>query len=215
MTVLRLGGDMLVHVVAELRFTPSAEQNMGMPIEQPRRWSVEEVWTLPDDGNRYETVDGELLVTPAPRLVHQHVLGEIYAELRSWLRGPGEGLGIVLMAPTDVILDPHTLVQPDLVVLPPVRRDVMFGEQPAPTPLLVIEVLSPSTARQDRVKKRPRFQRAGIECWLVDVESHLVERWTPDSDRPEICVETVTWEPAGAPEPFRLSLAPVWEEIGD
>jgi hypothetical protein len=76
-------------------------------------------------------------------------------------------------------------------------------------------VLSPSTARNDRLTKRPRSQRAGIECWLVDAESHLVERWTPDADRPAICTAVVTWEPTGAPQPFQLALAPIWEEIGD
>ncbi|MBL0938038.1 MAG: Uma2 family endonuclease [Gemmatimonadaceae bacterium] len=204
---------MLPHVTAELRKTPSAEQNMGMPIGQERRWSVEDVWALPDDGNRYETVDGELLVTPAPRYIHQQVIGAIHHELLTWLRGPGKGIGIALMAPADVILDAWTLVQPDLFVLPPVGRAVMFGKEPAPQPLLVVEVLSPGTARNDRLKKRPRFQRAGIECWLVDIDSHIIERWTHDVDRPEVCIETVTWKPPGAQPQFRLELAPLWEEI--
>lgn len=186
-----------------------------MPIGETRRWSVEDVWALPDDGNRYETVDGELLVGPSPRYAHQHVIGAMYLALATWLRGPGKDAGIPFLAPADVILDPYTLVQPDLFVLPPVGRAVMFGQEPAPTPLLVIEVLSPGTARNDRLKKRPRFQRAGIECWLVDIESHLVERWTPDTDRPEICVESVTWSPERAGTPFTLMLAAIWEEIGD
>jgi Uma2 family endonuclease len=188
---------------------------MGMPSIESRRWSVEDVWALPDDGNRYETVDGELLVTPAPRLVHQLVVGAIYLQLGNWMQGPGKGVGVALMAPSDVILDAYTLVQPDVFVLPPVSKAVLFGQEPAPAPLLAIEVLSPSTARYDRLKKRPRFQRAGIECWLVDVESHLVERWTPDADRPEICIDSVTWAPTGPPQPFQLALAPIWEEIGD
>jgi Uma2 family endonuclease len=186
-----------------------------MPSTESRRWSVEDVWALPDDGNRYETVHGELLVGPAPRLVHQHVVGAIYLQLGNWLQGARKGVGVALMAPADDILDAYTLVQPDVFVLPPVSKAVRFGQEPAPAPSLAIEVLSPSTARNDRLKKRPRFQRGGIECWLVDAESHLVERWTPDADRPEICTDTVTWEPAGALEPFRLALAPIWDAIGD
>ena len=190
-----------------------------MSVEQEsaigRRWSVEDVWALPDDGNRYETVDGELLVSPAPRWFHQTAAGALHAELRAWLRSTGKGVGVALIAPADVILDAYTLVQPDVFVAPPVSRAVMRGKETAPDPLLVIEVLSPGTARNDRLKKRPRFQRAGIECWLVDIDSQLVERWAPDADRPEICVEAVTWEPAGAAEPFHLALAPLWEEIGE
>jgi Uma2 family endonuclease len=188
---------------------------MGMPSTESRRWSVEDVWALPDDGNRYETVDGELLVTPAPRYVHQQVVGAIHHELRTWLRGSGKGVGLALISPADVILDAYTLVQPDVFVLPPVSKAILFGHEPAPAPLLAIEVLSPSTARNDRLKKRPRLQRAGIECWLVDVESHLVELWTPDADRPQICTESVPWAPTAAREPFQLILAPIWEEIGD
>ena len=87
---------------------------MGMPSTESRRWSVEDVWALPDDGNRYETVDGELLVSPTPRLVHQQVVGEFYLGFGLWLRGAGKGIGVALMAPSDVILDAYTLVQPDL-----------------------------------------------------------------------------------------------------
>ena len=63
---------------------------MGMPSTESRRWSVEDVWALPDDGNRYETVDGELLVSPAPRLIHQHVVGAIHLQLGNWVQGPGK-----------------------------------------------------------------------------------------------------------------------------
>lgn len=187
---------------------------MGMPILQQdavgRRWSVEDVWVIPDDGNRYETVDGELLVSPAPRYGHQVVASEIWLALREWVRA--HQVGFAMMSPADVILDAYTLVQPDVFVLPPVGRDVLWGKTPAPTPLLVIEVLSPGTARNDRLRKRPRFQRAGIECWLVDPDSQLLERWVADADRPQICVQSVTWQPASVAVAFSLELATVWAE---
>lgn len=189
---------------------------MGMPILQQdargRRWSVEDVWAIPDDGNRYETVDGELLVSPAPRYGHQAIVGAFYGALSSWVRD--HAVGVALIAPADVILDPFTLVQPDVFVLPPVGSDVMWGKTPAPQPLLAIEVLSPGTARNDKLRKRPRLQRAGIECWLVDPEAQLVERWLPDAERPEVCVSRVLWEPKAASEPFVLTLNPVWIEAG-
>lgn len=185
---------------------------MSMPIAHERRWSVEDVWALPDDGKRYETVDGELLVTPAPRYSHQAISGGIYVALREWVAV--NRVGVVLYAPADVILDAFTLVQPDVLVLPPVSRAVMQGHEPAPAPLLVVEVLSPGTARQDRLKKRARYQRAHIECWLVDPLSELVERWAPDIDRPEVCTERVSWHPAGSASTFTLELAPIWEQVG-
>ncbi len=189
---------------------------MGMPILQQdargRRWSVEDVWAIPNDGNRYETVDGELLVSPAPRYGHQGIALSIYRSLSEYVRS--HGLGLVLVAPADVVLDAYTLMQPDVFVLPPVGSDVMWGRVPAPAPLLAIEVLSPGTARNDKIRKRPRLQRAGIECWLVDPEAQLVERWLPDAERPEVCVTRVLWEPSPATEPFVLQLNPVWIEAG-
>jgi Uma2 family endonuclease len=121
---------------------------------------------------------------------------------------------MALLAPADVILDAYTLVQPDVFVLPPVGADVMWGKASAPAPLLAIEVLSSGTARNDKLRKRPRLQRAGIECWLVDPEAQLVERWLPEADRPEVCVQAVTWAPAGAPAPCVVSLGPIWAEAG-
>jgi Uma2 family endonuclease len=218
-TVFRHPFAMLEHErddVAELRKTPSAEQNMGMPILQQgargRRWSVEDVWAIPEDGNRYETVDGELLVSPAPRLGHQAVAGALWRPLSAWVSA--QRVGIALMAPCDVVLDAYTLVQPDLIVLPPVGTDVLWGKTPPPPPLLAIEVLSPGTARNDKLRKRPRLQRAGIESWLVDPEAQLVERWLPSAERPEVCVTSVRWEPSGVPEGCEIALAPIWAEAG-
>lgn len=213
MTQPRTVSVMMHHANAELRKTPSAEQNMGMPIGQMRHWSVEDVWALPEDGNRYEVVDGALFVTPSPRRAHQLVAGEFFHELRTWLKGPGLSVGVVFMAPVDVVLDPNTLVQPDVVVLPARDRSVLLGEGPAPQPVLAIEVLSPGTARNDRLTKRPRFQRAGVECWLVDIDAQRVEQWAPAAETAVVCTDELAWAPAGATEAFRMALAPIWAGI--
>ena len=184
---------------------------MGMPIAQERRWSVEDVWALPDDGNRYETVDGELLVSPTPRFVHQRAVSRLGFLLTAYVSQ--HGIGELLYAPYDVVLDPFTLVQPDVLVIHPVGMDVVRGAVPPPAPFLAIEVLSPTTARADRIRKRPRYQRAGIECWLVDLESELVERWTAESERPEVCTERLVWQPAGAGAPLSLDVAAFMREV--
>ncbi|WP_434478495.1 Uma2 family endonuclease [Gemmatimonas sp.] len=176
-----------------------------MPNVQERRWSVEDVWALPEDpARRYETVDGELLVSPMPRFVHQRAVTKIGGALMGYVEA--QRLGEVMFSPYDVVLDPFTLMQPDVVVIHPVGLDVVRGEVPPPAPFLAVEVLSPSTVRSDRLRKRPRYQRAGIECWLVDLESELIERWTPDADRPEICAGTLVWHPTGAGSAFGLEV---------
>jgi Uma2 family endonuclease len=118
---------------------------------------------LPDDGNRYELVDGLLLVSPSPAERHQRALGGLFALLHATVP---EGLR-VYAAPLDVRLSDRVQVQPDLLVVedgPP--RDRLDR-----LPLLVVELLSPGTRRHDLVLKRRAYERAGVQSyWLVDPE---------------------------------------------
>ncbi len=189
---------------------------MGMPaVSSPTYWTAAMVRELPDDGKRYECIDGELLVTPSPRWKHQDAVGGLYRHLYDWLaRHP---IGKVTFSPADVELEPDTLVQPDVFVVP---RDAT-GALPRDWHeirglLLAVEVLSPSTARYDRVVKRRFFARAGVpEYWIVDVDARLVERWTPADARPEILGEeaTLSWTPPGAAVPFTLPLGEYFAEV--
>ncbi|MBL0170033.1 MAG: Uma2 family endonuclease [Gemmatimonadaceae bacterium] len=101
-----------------------------------------------------------------------------------------------------------------MCVLPP-AGDLALRDNPRqrPPPLLAVEVLSPSTARQDRIVKRPRYQRTGVEYWMVDLDARVVERWTPDAERPEICLIAITWQPAGAVAPLAIDLVALFAEI--
>lgn len=123
---------------------------------------------LPDDGHRYELIDGSLIVSPAPRIPHQVAVGNLFVLLRAGC--PPELL--VLMAPTAVALADDTEVQPDLLVAP--RSQFTDRELPGP-PLLAVEVLSPSTRRVDLLLKRDRLQAAGVPSyWLVDPDAATV-----------------------------------------
>ena len=163
---------------------------MGMP--DTIRWTRDQVLNLPGDGNRYELVDGELVVTPAPTWHHQRVLAAILRVIDPYLEAGG--FGHVLWSPADLELESGQLTQPDIFVLPgsgPVQR-----WEEAPRPLLVIEALSPSTARYDRGLKRRFYQRAGVpEYWIVDIDARVVERWRPDDSRPEVLDATLEWAP--------------------
>lgn len=184
---------------------------MAMPAIDAPRWTAEAVRALPEEpGKRFECVDGELLVSPSPRLAHQSALGFLHARFYAYMSS--HACGAVFMAPTDLELDPYTLVQPDLLVLPLVngRRPVEAHEMGRP--LLLIEVLSPSTARFDRVTKRVRYQREGVEYWIVDLDARLVERWAPGADRPEILTQELRWQPAGVAEPCVIGLEALFAE---
>lgn len=185
---------------------------MAMPALMPRIWTAAEVQALPDDPtNRYECVDGELLVSPSPRLAHQGAVSALAFLLESLVRPAG--LGTVFVAPSDWVLDPRTLVQPDVYVVPLVDGRRPHTDEERGRALLFVEISSPGTARFDRVVKRARYQRAGIEYWIVDLDSRLVERWLPDDERPSIHAERVEWQPAGASVPFVIELEPFFTEV--
>jgi Uma2 family endonuclease len=185
---------------------------MAMPAVADRRWTVAEVQALPDDpSHRVECVDGVLLVSPTPRTAHQSAVTDLALLLESLVRPAGAGA--VVVAPSEWVLDPRTLVQPDLYVVPLVDGRRPRTDEERGHPLLFVEVLSPSTARFDRVVKRERYLRAGIEYWIVDLDSRLIERWVPGDERPGIHADELAWQPAGASAPFVLALEPFFTEV--
>jgi Uma2 family endonuclease len=180
-----------------------------------QQWTAERVRALPDDGKRYEVVDGELFVTPAPRFSHQYVLLELVMRLSPYVRT--HGLGVVLMSPADVEYGPKTLVQPDLFVAPLVEGRKPLSWDELGTLVLVVEVLSPTTARADRSVKRRLYQRQGVrEYWIIDVDGRLVERWRLNDERPEIISERLEWQPSDQFPLLALDLPDLFRQaLGD
>ena len=122
---------------------------------------------LPGD-ERYELIDGELILVGAPYIVHQWVSKNLYALM---LAVEEMGLGWVFYAPVDVVLTEHDVVQPDLLFISKERADIITAANVQGTPDLVVEILSPSTARRDWTQKRELYARHGVkEMWLVDPE---------------------------------------------
>ena len=195
---------------AELPSGQHGAHLMAMPATT--RWTAEMVRALPDDGNRYEVIDGELFVTPSPTLRHQHAVTEMAYRLGAYLRE--HAVGCVLVSPADVTFPDGSLTQPDVFVAP-----LILGRRPSEwkeiTNLaLAIEVLSPSTARADRRVKLRLFQRHHVpEYWIVDVDARLVERWRPEDQRPEILAETLEWQPDPAHPSLVIDLAVYFGDV--
>lgn len=186
---------------------------MHMPTLK-RHWTVDDLAELPDDGNRYEVVDGELFVTPAPSLDHQEAVLRLATLISEYVQR--EGVGHLVVSPADVTFSKSRSVQPDLFVVPPVagRRPRHFRD--VGRLLLAIEILSPSTARADRVAKRTLFREERVpEYWIVDLDSRTVERSTPADPRVEIASEQLIWQPAGAVTPLTIDLADYFALILD
>ncbi len=129
---------------------------------------------LPDDGLRYELIDGVLFVTPAPATRHQVISSRLVFVLMSAV--PRELR--VLTAPYAVVLADDTEVQPDLLVAP---RDRFTDQELPGAPLLVVEILSPSTRRTDLQIKKERYQRAGVPSyWVIDPHEPRLTVWELD-----------------------------------
>jgi Uma2 family endonuclease len=177
----------------------------------PVYWTADMVRALPDDGNRYEVVWGELLVTPAPRPWHQIVLARLQLALGKHLdRHPSAYL---LASPADISWSPDVLVQPDLFVVPTDEVRTLQWDRIRGL-ILAVEVLSPSTARHDRFTKRRLYQQVGIpHYWIVDPEAHAVEVWTPDVTIPAVERERLTWTAPGDDTPFALDLADLFRPL--
>jgi Uma2 family endonuclease len=177
---------------------------MAMP-DTTGNWTVAMLDALPDDGQRYEIIDGVLFVTPAPRVSHQHVVTSLAVILAPYVARTGGA--IVLVAPTDVRKGERTSVQPDVLV---VRLDangrVAVPIQPRDL-FLAIEVLSDRTARTDRQDKRVLYQGEGVaEYWIVDADAWVIERWRPGDQRPEVLSERLDWLYGGATAPLAIDL---------
>lgn len=178
---------------------------MGVMVETeliPGGWTYADLERLPDDGHRYEIIDGILLVNASPIPDHQEVQFRLWRLLDD--AAPGELR--VLGAPLDIVLADDTVVEPDVLVAR--RADFTDKNLPA-VPLLVVEVLSPSTQVIDRNMKLERYQRAGIPSyWMIDPRSlRLVARELVDGAY-VVVADVAGSESWSAERPFPVTVTP-------
>ncbi len=129
---------------------------------------------LPEDGKQHELIDGELFVTPAPTPRHQRILGELFSRLLAHAKA--NALGEVYVAPVDIVLDKHTVVQPDVLFISQGRLGIVGEKAIAEAPDLVVEILSPSTFYKDLRRKMAAYSQFGVqEYWIVDPETRTME----------------------------------------
>ncbi len=138
------------------------------------RYLADYIWDAPDDGNRYEVINGELVVTPAPSWDHQNSIGELFMVVRLHVRT--NRLGWVVDAPTGVVLESHTGVEPDILFISRERGSIITKRGVEGAPDLVVEALSPSTESRDRGTKMQAYASAGVpHYWLLDVAHRALE----------------------------------------
>lgn len=174
-----------------------------------KKWTLEELHSLPDDGNKYELVRGELFVTPPPGDEHETILAKLTEILAPYVRQ--HGLGHVYR-PKAVMRFEGSEVEPDLMVrrAHPDRQGNDSDWTRAPIPILVVEVLSPSTRRRDLNQKRSLYVDAGVaEYWVFDSAEQSVTVVSGESTR--VVRERLNWFPTGATEALEFDLADVFD----
>lgn len=207
---------MLAH--AELRHTTLAEQIMVMPATRPNHWTREDVAHLVEQREgyspRYELVDGELLVTPAPSGRHQRITFRLAVLLDEYVRR--QHLGEVRLGPGEIALEGENRFEPDIFVAPMVDGVRAPANDPVTNPLLICEIVSPGSVRHDRITKRRAFQRRGVpEYWVVDGNSEAIEVWRPSDEGAMRIDDVLTWRPTGCREPFTLGVKAFFADQAD
>jgi Uma2 family endonuclease len=180
-----------------------ADESGSHPTQHGRPLTVRDLEKMPEDGNRYELIDGELYVSPAPATHHQKMVYRLYSRLEAACPGHLEVFG----APFAVRLSFNSEVQPDLLVAP--FDDFTDKNLPSP-PLLAVEVLSPSSGVVDLNKKKRLYERFGVPgYWVIEpTEPNLVVFELDDGGRYQTVAEVTGDKPfeAIAPFPVRIVL---------
>lgn len=173
---------------------------LGLP--RGRALTRADLDAMPDDGHRYELLDGVLIVSPGPRYVHQNAAADLFTALRD--AAPSDLK--VFFAPFDVTLADDTVIQPDLLAAP---REAFTDRDLPVAPLLAVEVLSPSTRRIDLLLKKERLQRAGCpHYWVVEPEVPSVTAWMLVDGEYVVQAHAERDERFEVTEPFAIGLSP-------
>ena len=181
---------------------------MGMPVRY--YYTAADLLAMPEDGNKYEVVHGELLVSPSPRMLHQRIVGRLDRLIGGYL--DTQGVGEVYPG-GDLPFADDSFVTPDLLVHDLESARTLSWDL-THLPLLVVEVLSPSHARQDRFTKRRLYQEVGVPLyWVVDPDAKCVEVWTPEALFPVTEHHVVRWHPDGAAEPLVVGLEELFRDV--
>ncbi len=175
-----------------------------------RAWTLEELHRLPDDGNKYELVFGKLFVTPAPSVTHEMIAARLSRILDPFVAA--HGLGMVFR-PRAVMRHDGSEVEPDLIV-----RKEGFGDDDAawdrlPLPILVVEIIAPTTRRRDNINKRQLYTEARVaEYWIVDGYAHAVRVVRPDGFD-GVVSDTLVWSPVETDASLSFDLGQVFAGI--
>lgn len=177
-----------------------------MHMAQTMPWTLEDLDRLPNDGNKYELLHGDLFVTPPPEPDHETAIARLHRVLVPYVER--HGLGLVFSG-HPVIRTSDSHVEPDLIVRQPPAPKSKW--EAAPLPILVVEALSPTTKRRDRGPKREFYvgEKRIPAYWIVDADERSITVIHPDAAE-VVVTDRLVWSPTGASEPLEVDLDQVF-----
>lgn len=174
-------------------------------------WNYDLFRNLPDDG-RYEVIDGRLVMSPSPDTAHQRASRNLEVLLTLWARQHDSGE--VFDAPFDVVLSPQDICQPDLLFVFKARSSIISHQNIQGSPDLIVEIVSPSSVRQDRKDKKAMYERYGVaHYWVVDPHRRFLIAYRLEDgryDETARCQQDDLFEPEGFAG-LQILLEKVWE----
>jgi Uma2 family endonuclease len=151
-------------------------------LTNKKSFTYQDYLNLPEDGERYEIINGELIMVPAPYTIHQKISGNIMDELRNFVKKNSKGE--VFYAPVDVVLSETNVVQPDILFIAKEHAELITEKNIAGAPDLIIEILSPTTGYYDLIEKKEIYEKFGVrEYWIVDPKKQWVEIYTNENNK--------------------------------
>jgi Uma2 family endonuclease len=180
-----------------------------------RTWTYEEFAQLPNDGNRYEVIAGELVVSPSPNMPHQELVARLFLLLRVF--ADAHKLGRVALGPSDVLFGPGDYLVPDLLFVRRDRHGIISKRGIEGAPDLVIEVLSGSTSFRDRGIKLQRYAHFGVpDYWIVDPRKEQIEVYRPAEDAANAIVLAsglLEWRPAPEGPALEIDVVELFRDL--
>lgn len=151
-------------------------------LTQKKKFTYQDYLELPEDGQKHEIINGELLMTPAPQVIHQIISANIMDELRAFVKKTN--LGLVLCAPVDVVFSETAVVEPDILFISKKNAAIAGEKNISGAPDLLIEIISPSSGYYDMVEKKDLYEKFGVkEYWIVDPKKRWIEIYVNKEDK--------------------------------
>ena len=145
-------------------------------------YTYQDYLDLPEDGKRYEVINGELVMAPAPNTSHQKVSVKLEFAIEKFLEK--DNIGTLLHAPIAVVLSETVVLQPDIVFIANENSGIITEKNLSGAPDLIIEIVSPSSGYYDLIEKKEIYEKFGVkEYWIVDPRNRWLEIYFNENDK--------------------------------